>query len=33
LACRGNRAAARYLLAEFEAHRELIESIASLRDG
>ena len=33
LACRGSRAAARYLLAEFEAHRELIESIASLRDG
>jgi hypothetical protein len=32
LACRGNRAAAaRYLLAEFEAHRELIEfySVAS----
>jgi hypothetical protein len=29
LACRGSRAAARDLLAEFEAHRELIEAIAS----
>ena len=29
LACRGSRAAARDLPAEFEAHREVIEAIAS----
>ena len=29
VACRGSRAAARDLPAEFEAHRELIEAIAS----
>ena len=29
LVCRGSRAGARNLLAEFEAHRDLIESIAS----